>query len=168
MKKICLFLSCISLYGCVLPPLQCLLEVSDINQKYVFNFSKKELKQKIVDTYTYDNNLWIKNFGKTMVFENGIDELYSKRQIWLDEDNWNDFKSEISQNVQDTLNIRLFKWQSRKEFRLNIIVDGDEKSSSITIKKINYERLKACVKNPNEYKMEAIKVAERKFIKKIK
>ena len=41
----------------------------DYKRTYNFDFSKTELKDKIIDAYTYDNTFFIQNLGLTLIEE---------------------------------------------------------------------------------------------------
>ncbi len=157
------------LSSCTLTPLTCFLNFSDYSKTYEFSYSKAELKDKIVEAYSYDESLLLKNLGKTIIENENINEAYRKSvDVWLDKKNWDTFKSEIRQNTADTLNIIIGKHQSRKQIQLEAIVEGDNNKSSLTIHGFKYQRRRACLKNKEYYVLTLSEKIEKKFISKLK
>jgi hypothetical protein len=157
------------LSSCTLTPLKCFLDFSDYNKTYEFNFSKTVLKDKIVEAYSYDESLFLKNLGKTTIENETINETYRKSvDVWLDKSNWDKFKSEIRQNTDDTLSIVIGKHQSRKRIKLEVVVQGNDDKSSLKIHAFNYQKRKACSKDKEYYILRLSKEIEKKFISKLK
>lgn len=155
--------------SCTLTPLKCFLNFSDYSKTYEFNFSKTILKDKIVEAYSYDESLFLKNLGKTIIENETINETYRKNaDLWLDKSNWDKFKSEIRQSTADTLSIIIGKHQSRKKIHLDVIVQGDNDKSFLKIRSFKYQRRKACSKDKEYYVLKLSKKIENKFISKLK
>lgn len=64
--------------GCTLPSLKCFLKFANYEKTYEFDFSKEELKNRIVEAYTYDKNLLLKNFRLTLIESEVINSEYRK------------------------------------------------------------------------------------------
>ena len=157
------------LSGCTFTPLQCFLNFYDYNETFEFNFSKAELKDRIVDAYSYDESLLLKNLGKTIIENKEVNKAYRESvDIWLDKNNWDKFKMEIRQNTPDTLSIIIGKHQSRKQTQFEAIVLGDNNKSSLSIHGFKYQRRKACFKNKKYYFLKISENIEKKFISKLK
>ena len=170
--KIFLVLTVISLgllSSCTLAPLECFLNFSDFKKTYEFSFSKAELKDRIVDAYSYDESLLMKNLGKAIIENEEVNKAYRKSvDIWLDKKNWDKFKTEIRQNTADTLNIIIGKHQSGKQIQLEAIVHGDNNKSSLTMHGFKYQRRRACSKDKEYYVLTLSEKIEKKFISKLK
>ena len=157
------------LSSCTLAPLECFLNFFDYNKTFEFNFSKEELKDRIVDTYSYDESLLLKNLGKSIIENEEVNKAYRKSvDIWLDKTNWDKLKSEIRQTTADTLNIIIGKHHCRKQIQLEAIVKGDNDKSSLTIRSFKYQRRKACNKDKEYYVLPLSEKIEKKFISKLK
>lgn len=155
--------------SCTLPPLQCLLEFSGYQKQFNFDFSKNELKSRIIDAYSYDISVTRKIFGITCIEEESINQKYRQSvDIWLDKSNWDTFKSEIQNNTQDTLTITIRKHLSRKELRFRVLIDGDVNKSVLTIQKMEYNQPKKCDKDQKHYQTKFDKKINRTFIDKLK
>jgi len=156
-----------SLSSCTPPLLQCFLELPNLQKTYHFKFSKEELKNQIVDAYTYDKSRFNKNFILTLIENESLNDQFRKNiEIRLDKENWNKLKSEIRVNTPDTLNLLIRK--NRKEINLLAIIDGNRDSSSLTIKNIQYKRKKACKKETEFYQIKITDKIEKKLIGKVK
>jgi soluble P-type ATPase len=89
--------------GCTLPLLQCFLKFTNFEKTYEFDFSKEELKNQIVEAYTYDKSLLLKNLGLTLIQNEKVNSEYRQNvDIWLDKKNWDEVKSEIRSNTTDS------------------------------------------------------------------
>lgn len=155
--------------GCTPPLLQCILNFSDFEETYEFDFSKEELKNKIVEAYTYDKSLLLKNFGVTLIESEKVNSEYRQSlEVWLDKRNWDDVKSEIRSNTTDTLNLLIGKHHSGKQIKLLALIKGESDKSSLTIKSVEYRRRKACDKEKEYYKIKVSNTIEKKLIKKLK
>ncbi len=172
MKKITLSLLLITsflLTSCWPPPLLCRFDLSDFTKTYEFDCSKEELKDRIVEAYTYDVSLMSKLSGKRLIENADVNAEYRKaQQIWLEKKNWDDFKSDIRANTTDTLNIEIDKHLCREQYSFQAVVSGDANKSSLTITKFKFERRKACKKDSAYYVVALPKRMERKFIDKLK
>jgi hypothetical protein len=163
------FLLIFILTSCTLTPLECFLNFSDYNKTYEFNFSKAILKDRIVEAYSYDESLFLKNIGKTTIENKTINETYQKSvDVWLDKSNWDKFKSEIRQSTLDTLSIIIDKHHSRKSIELEIIIQGDTDKSFLKIRGFKYQKRKVCNKDKEYYLLKLSKKIEKKFIRKLK
>lgn len=159
----------ISMSGCTLPLLQCFLKLTDYEKTYDFDFSKEELKNRIVEAYTYDKSLLLKNLGLTLIQNETVNSEYQKSVgIWLHKQNWDDVKSEIRNNTADTLNLLIAKHHSRKQIKLLAIIDGDHDKSKLTIMNIEYQRRRACEKEKDYYKLRIENKIDKKLIEKLK
>lgn len=155
--------------SCTFPPLQCLLEYSDYEKQYNFNFSKEELKNRIIEAYSYDVSVTRKVFGINCIEEVSVNQKYRQNiYIWLDKSNWDKFKSEIRNNTQDTLTIIISKHLSRKELKFRVLIDGDVNKSALTIQKIEYRQPKKCDKDKTNYQTKFEKKIKTTFIDKLK
>ncbi len=75
--------------------------------------------------FSYDENLLLKNMGKTTIENSAINTEYRKSiDIWLDKTNWEKFASEIRNKTTDTLNIIIGKHHSRRA------IDGSGKDQT--------------------------------------
>ena len=82
--------------SCTLAPLECFLTFSDYQKTYKYNFSKEELKNRIIEAYSYDESLLLKNLGKTLIENEEVNKKYrTSIDLWLDKSNWDNFKSQI-------------------------------------------------------------------------
>ena len=159
----------ISVSGCTPPLLQCFLNFTDYEKTYEFDFSKEELKNRIVEAYTYDKSLLLKNFGLTLIECKAVNSEYRQSvDVWLDKKNWDNVKSEIRNNTADTLNLLIGKHHSRKQIKLLAIIDGDNDKSRLTIMNIEYQRRRACEKDKDFYKLKISSKIDKKLIEKIK
>jgi hypothetical protein len=159
----------ISIGGCTQPLLQCFLKLSDYEKTYDFDFSKEELKNRIVEAYSYDKSLLLKNFGLTLIQNEAVNSEYRKSiDVWLDKQNWDDVKSEIRNNTADTLNLLIGKHHSRSQVKLLAIIDGDNDKSRLTIMNIEYQRRRACDKDRDYYKLRIANKIDKKLIEKLK
>ena len=159
----------ISISGCAPPLLQCFLKFNDYEKTYEFDFSKEELKNRIVEAYTYDKSLLLKNFGLTLIESEAVNSEYRKSvDVWLDKQNWDDMKADIRNNTADTLNLIIGKFHSRKQIQLFAIIDGDNDKSSLSIMNIEYQRRRACEKDKDFYKLKVSSKIDKKLIEKIK
>ncbi len=74
----------ISVSGCTPPLLQCFLKFTDYEKTYEFDFSKEELKNRIVEAYTDDKSLLLKNFGLTLIQNETVNSKYRKsNNVWV-------------------------------------------------------------------------------------
>ncbi len=159
----------LSISGCTPPLLQCFLKFTDYEKTYEFDFSKEELKNRIVDAYTYDKSLLLKNFGLTLIESEAVNSEYRQSfDIWLDKQNWDEVKSDIRNNTADTMNLLIGKFHSRKQIQLLGIINGDIDKSSLTITNIEYQRRRACEKDKDFYKLKISNKIDKKLIEKIK
>jgi|GEM_PF-1496284 len=159
----------ISISGCTPPLMLCFLKFTDYEKTYEFNFSKEELKNRIVEAYTYDKSLLLKNFGLTLIQSEAVNSEYRQSvEVWLDKQNWDDAKSEIMNNTADTLNLLIGKHHSRKQIKLLAIIDGDNDKSRLTIMDIEYQRRRACDKEKDFYKLRIVNNIDKKLIEKLK
>ncbi len=154
--------------SCTLAPLECFLNFSDYHKKHEFAFSKEELKDRILEAYSYDENLFVKNLGKTLIESENVNKKYRKSvDLWLDKGNWDKFKSEIKQNTSDTFTIIIVKYHSRKLIQLDAIIQGNNNKSSLTIHKFKYQQRKACNREKEHYILTIYKKPDKKFIRKL-
>ncbi|MEQ8518848.1 MAG: hypothetical protein RLN79_08905 [Cytophagales bacterium] len=168
-RQLILLTLLISISGCTPPLLQCFLKFTNYEKTYEFDFSKEELKNRIVEAYTYDKGLLLKNFGLTLIQSEAVNSEYRKSvDVWLDKKNWDDVKSEIRNNTSDTLNLLMGKHHSRKQIKLLAIIDGDNEKSKFTIMNIEYQRRRACEKEKNYYKLRIANKIDKKLIEKLK
>lgn len=159
----------ISISGCKPTLLQCFLKLTDYEKTYDFDFSKEELKNRIVEAYTYDKSILLKNFGLTLIQNETVNSEYRKSvDVWLDKQNWDQVKSEIRNNTADTLSLLMGKHQSRKQIKLLAIIDGDNDKSRLTIINIEYHRRRACEKDKDQYKVRIVNQINNKLIEKLK
>lgn len=159
----------ISVYGCTNPLLQCFLKFNNYEKAYEFDFSKQELKNRIVEAYTYDKGLFLKNFGLVLIEGEEVNSEYRQSiEIWLDKKKWDNVKSEIRNYTADTLNLLIGKHNSRKQIKLLAIIDGDSYMSKLTIMNIEYQRRRACEKYNDFYKLKVSSKIDKKLIEKIK
>jgi hypothetical protein len=159
----------ISISGCTPPLLQCFLKFNDYEKTNEFDFSKEELKNRIVEAYTYDKSLLLKNFGLTLIESEAVNSEYRKSvDVWLDKQNWDDMKADIRNNTADTLNLIIGKFHSRKQIQLLAIIDGDNDKSSLSIMNIEYQRRRACEKDKTFYKLKVSRKIDKKLIERIK
>lgn len=155
--------------GCTLVPFQCMLKFADYEKTYEFDFSKEELKNRIVEAYTYDRSLLSKNLGLTLIQNEAINSEYRKSiEVWLKKQNWDNVKSEIRNDTSDTLNLLIKKHHSRKQIKLLAIIDGDSQKSSLKIMDIEYLRKKSCNKEDDYYKLRVNNKIDKKLIKELK
>lgn len=155
--------------SCVLPRPDCFWEFPDFEKTYEFDISKEELKNKIVDAYTYNKSLLLKNFGLSLVENDNVNFKYQRNtNTWLDKSNWNREKQEIRRNTSDTLNLLICKHHTLKEIKLIAIINGGNEKSSLTIKNLEYVQRKTCKKNKEYYKIKISKKIEQVLIKKLK
>lgn len=155
--------------NCVPPKLLCQFDLSDFTKTYEFNYSKEELKDRIVEAYTYDVSLMSKLSGKRLIENTDVNTEYRKtQQIWLEKKNWDSFKSDIRQKTTDTLNIEILKHLCRERYSFQAVVSGDATQSSLTITNFKFQRRKACKKDSLYYVVELPKRMEQKFIRKLK
>lgn len=158
-----------SISGCTPPLLQCFLKFTDYEKTYEFDFSKEELKNRIVEAYTYDKSLLLKNFGLTLIENKVVNSEYRQSvDVWLDKKNWDSVKSEIRNNTADTLNLLIGKHLSRKQIKLLALIYGDNEKSSLTIRKIEYQRRRACEKEKEYYQLRISDKIDKKLIEKLK
>lgn len=149
--------------------MQCFLNFTDYEKTYEFDFSKEELKNRIVEAYTYDKSLLLKNFGLTLIESKAVNSEYRQSvDVWLDKKNWDNVKSEIRNNIVDTLNLLIVKHHSRKQIKLLAIIDGDNEKSRLTIMNIEYQRRRACEKDKDIYKLKISSKIDKKLIEKLK
>ena len=159
----------ISVSGCTPPLLQCFLKFADYEKTYEFDFSKEEFKNRIVEAYTYDKSLLLKNIGLTLIESEAVNSEYRQSvDVWLDKQNWDDVKSDIRNNTADTLNLLIGKHHSRKQIQILAIINGDNYNSRLTITKIEYQRRRACKKNKDFYKLKISSKINKKLIEKLK
>ncbi len=155
--------------GCTPPLLQCFLNFKDFEKTYEFEFSKEELKNRIVEAYTYDKSLLLKNLGLTLIQNEEVNSEYRQSvDIWLDKQNWDEVKSEIRSNTTDTLNLLIGKHHSGKQIRLLALIKEDNDKSSLTVRNIEYKRRKACYKDKEYYKIRVSDKIDKKLIEKLK
>jgi len=149
--------------------LECFLKFENHEKSYSFNFSKEKLKAQIVESYTYDKSSLSKSFGLTLIENEQVNKDYRKtKDIWLNKKNWNDFKSNISKNTSDTLNLIIGRQLSRKRIFLKVIVGGNDKKSTLTIQEMKYQKRKSCDKEKEHYQLKIVEKIERKLIRKLK
>lgn len=148
---------------------QCQLVFANYIKTYNFNIPKKDLKDKIVEAYTYDESRLLTLFGKTTITNEDIDKAQQQHlEIWIDKKNWDTFKSEIRKNTTDTLTILIGKHLSNTQIRLQAVIQGDQATSSLTINGFRYQKRSACQKENAYYIQKLSKKIEKKFINKIR
>lgn len=158
----------ISVSSCTPLLLQCFLQFTDYEKTYEFDFSKEELKNRIVEAYTYDKSLLLKNFGLTLIESETINSEYRQSiDVWLDKQNWDDVKSEIRNNTADTLNLLIGKHHGRKQIKILAIINGDNDGSRLTIANIEYRSKRACKKGQEFYKLRIAQRIDKKLIEKL-
>jgi hypothetical protein len=156
-------------FSCTPGIMKCFLDFEYFNKTFEFDFSKEYLKNKIVESYSYNESFLLKNLGVTLIENEQVNSKYQKSvNIWLDKNNWDKFKSEIRNNTTDTLNIIIGKQHSRKEIKFTAIVKGDDKNSSLELKKLHYQKRNNCKKEKDYYLIKLSKKIEGKFIEKLK
>jgi hypothetical protein len=166
--KILLGLISTMLSGCTLPMMLGLVEFSDFDRTYEFNFSKNKLKDKIVDQYSYDIGLLSKNLGRTLIESPGINIKYRiSITEWLDKENWDEYRTEIRQSITDTTDILIVKQHSRKSIQVRLIIDGDERTSKLRVINVTARRRREFREPPDYYKYKITKKLEKKFIEKL-
>lgn len=168
--KMCTFgLILVFFSSCTPGVLQCYLTFADYNKRFDFDFSKEELKNRIVESYSYNESLLLKNLGKTTIENEEVNSEYRKStDIWLDKNNWDQFQSEIRSNTTDTLKIIIGKHHSRRQIELMAIVEGDDRKSSLTIDGFSYTRRRACEREQEYYKVKLADKTDEKFIDQLK
>lgn len=156
-----------TLGGCQPLPILCLLNFADYHKTYHFDFPVEELKNRIIASYSYDESLFAINFGKVLIENEEVNGKYRRSvDIWLDKRNWEQFKSEIRQNTGDTLNLIIGKLHSGKQkIQLQVIVQGTEGHSSLTIHGLRYQQQKACRKSEEYYLKVLPERIEKRFIR---
>lgn len=158
----------ISSSGCTPSLMHCFLKFTDYEKKYKFDFSKEELKNRIVEAYTYDKSLLLKNLGMTLIESEAINSEYRESvDVWLDKKNWDDVKSKIRNNTPDTLSLLIGKHHSRKQIKLLAIIEGDSDKSTLTIVNIEYQRQRVCERDKDFYKLKISSKIDKKLIEKI-
>ena len=174
MKKILItFLSVLSLLivftSCTRGLILCFIDFYDLEETYEFDFSKEELKNRIVASYSYNESVFLKIIGKNLIENENVNKEYRKSvEIWLDKRNWDKFKSEIRNNTSDTLNLLIGKHNIRKEINFLAIIQGNNNKSSLTIKQIKYTRKRVCNKDHEYYKIKVVGKIEDILIDKLK
>jgi hypothetical protein len=157
------------LASCTLAPLQCFLSFSDYTKTYEFPFSREELKDRIIEAYSYDESLLLKNLGKTVIENEEVNKTYrTSVTVWLDKSNWDKFRLRIRRETPDTLNLVIGKHLSRKQIRLQAIVQGDANRSTLTIHGFKYQQRRPCKKDKEYYLLTLSEKIEKKFISKLK
>ena len=155
--------------SCTPAHLKCLLLFKNYGKTFNFNFSKSELKNRIVEAYSYNESLLLQNLGKTLVENEQVNAKYRKSiDNWLDKQNWEEFRTEIRNNTSDTLNIIVGKHWSRKQIKLTAILNGDDQKSSLVIDSFEFQRKWSCKKGEEYYREKSSKKIEKKFINKLK
>ncbi|MEL7376514.1 MAG: hypothetical protein AAFY36_04800 [Bacteroidota bacterium] len=158
----------LGLSSCTLPPLLCFLSFTGQEKVYEFDFPKEELKNKIVEAYTYDKSILAKNFGLTLIQNEDINSEYRRSiSVWLDKSNWDEFATEIRVNTPDTLRLLIGKHHSRKEISILAVIDGNESKSSLTLSDIKYQRTRACNRDQEYYRIRVSNRIDRKLIRKL-
>ena len=161
-------ISCLAT-GCMPPLLQCVLDFAGWEQTYTFEFSKHELKKRIVDTYTYDDILLKQNLGSTIIEEVGINEQYRQStSVWMDRDDWNKLKHEIRASTPDTLNVIIGKHHSWRQITAMVVLGGDDRQSFMNFSDVKYQRRRKCDNNKNIVAVRVKNVIDRKLIEEIK
>lgn len=149
--------------------MQCFLKFTGFEKTYEFDFSKEELKNRIVEAYTYDKSLLLKNLGLTLIQNEAVNSEYRQNvEVWLDKQNWDVVKADIRNNTADTLNLLVGKHHSRKQIKLLAIIDGDHDKSKFTIMNIEYQRTRACDRDKDFYKLRIANKIDKKLIEKLK
>ncbi len=162
-------LFCTLLSGCTPRILQCYLKFDGVNKTFEFAYSKQELKKRIIQTYTYNESLLLLNLGKTPIENAAVNTEYRRStDVWLDKNNWDRFKSEISDKTTDTLNVIIGKHHSRRTIDLVVVISGDENKSWLTLQSFSYKRARKCQKDENYYRMSLTIQIQKKFIDKLK
>ncbi|SMG35958.1 hypothetical protein SAMN05661096_02393 [Marivirga sericea] len=155
--------------GCTLHLLKCSLKLSDYEKTYTFHFSKEELKNRIVEAYTYDKRLLSKIFGLTLIQNETINLDYRQSiEVWLDRQNWDEFESDIRNSTADTLNLLMGKHLSRKQIKSLAIISGDSNKSNLRIKNIEYHRRRNCNKDQEYYQIRISEKIDAKLIEELK
>lgn len=155
--------------GCTPGIMKCFLEFDKHQTNYKFNYSKEQLKHKIVESYSYNESLFLKNFGKTIIENEQVNKKYrTSTDNWLDKRNWDKFKAKIRKETSDTLNLIIGKYHYRKAIEFKVIISGNDKKSELTIEEVSYKKRKACEKEINFYRDKIQGKIEKKFIRKIK
>ena len=154
--------------SCTLAPLECFLTFSDYQKTYKYNFSKEELKNRIIEAYSYDESLLLKNLGKTLIENEEVNKKYrTSIYLWLDKSNWDNFKSEIWHNTTDTLNLVIGKHHSRRQIQFQATIEGDKEKSSLTVHGFKYQQRKSCNKDREYYVLTLSERINKKFITKL-
>lgn len=157
------------LSGCTLGFMECYLTFTNYNKTYDFDFPKEELKNRIVESYSYNQSLLMKNLGKTIIENDSVNKMYRESgNIWLEKQNWDKFKAGIRNNTSDTLTIIIGKFHSRKHIKLLAIINGNERKSSLKVHGFEFTRLSACKKEKDYYQVKLSNRIEEKFIDKLK
>lgn len=121
--KVVLILLITTLSSCTPGLMRCYLTFTDYEKSVEFDFSKEELKNRIIEAYSYDQSLLLQNFGKTLIENEQINNEYRKSvDVWLDKYNWDQFKSKIISNTPDTLNIIIGKHFSWQRIKFTVVV----------------------------------------------
>lgn len=167
MKKLIALSGLLLLTSCVPPPILCFLDFSDYTQTYEFNFSKDELKDRIVSAYTYDSSLFRAMLGQTPIVNDDVTEKYRQQPGWYDNENWSRFETEIRADTGDTLNIIVGRYFSpRDDLKFQVIVKGEGNKSSLTINGFKYQQVRKCCEK-KDYRKKLSRKIKRKFINKL-
>lgn len=154
--------------GCVLAPMQCMLTFGNYNKTFEFDCSKEVLKDRIVESYSYDESVFLKVFGKTVIENEALSpHHYDPDVVFINKGNWDEFKTSIRKNTPDTLHISIGKHFSRKGIDLVAIVSGNDRKSSLIIKGFNFRQRRACEKDPDYYQGKIEAKIIKTFIHKI-
>ncbi len=155
--------------GCTPGIMKCFLKFDKYQSNHKFNYSKEQLKNNIVELYSYDENLLLKNFGKTLVENEAVNEKYrTSTTNWLDKNKWAELKEQIRNETTDTLRIIISKHHGLKTVSFKAIVSGNINKSELTITGVEYQRTKACVKETNFYLERIQDKIVKNFIEKLK
>ena len=168
-EKIFLFVFLFLISGCTPGIMKCFLRFDKYQNSYTFNFSKDALKTKIVEAYSYNENLLLKNLGKTLIENEQVNTKYrTSTENWLDRKSWDKFKEQIRKETSDTLNLVIGKHHRRKTITFKVIINGNDKNSELTISDVEYQRKKACEKDISFYQDVIQRKIEQKFINRIR
>ena len=156
------------LNSCSLPQLLGYLEFSDLDRTYEFDLPKEELKDMIVEEYSYDMGLLCKNLGRTLIEDPEVNSKYRiSTEEWLDKGNWEQHKAEIRRSMGDTTDIHIVKHHSRKAIKFRLIMAGDTERSSLRVIRLTAVRRRKFSKSPEYHREKLIGKVERKFIRKL-
>jgi hypothetical protein len=102
-----------------------------------------------------------------LIEDRDVDKKYRQSiYVWLDKSNWDKFRSEIRENLPDTLDLTIGKHLGLKRLNFQVIVQGDKDKSSLSIHNVKYMRPRAC-KDSAYYLLILSRRIEKKFIGKL-